>query len=216
MDQESQPASTSSTWLANLKSGDPRAWDVLVHQYRPMFLGVLARFGLSGPDAEDVVQEALYRVHVGLERFQRRRRGSFRSWLSKILQRTALGQLGKKSRADRFATNREGYIADAAATERGDIADILASQELDGIRLQLQQHVEQRVRDRMIERSWQAYKLFYGEKLPIKVIANRLGMSVLAVSQSHTRARKMFAQEFLAVLGETYPRLLGILREENE
>lgn len=216
MDEEARPASTSSTWLANLKSGDPRAWDVLVNQYRPMFLGIFARFGLSEHDAEEVVQEGLCRVYVGLARFQRRRRGSFRSWLSTILERTALGQLGKKSRADRFATNRGELLTDVAVHAAGDVADILASQELDEIRERLQHQVERRVRDRMTEQNWRAYELFYDANLPTKVIAERLNMRVLAVSQALSRARKVFAEEFLAVVREQFPQLLGILREENE
>jgi RNA polymerase sigma-70 factor (ECF subfamily) len=77
--------------VAQAQAGDRSATDALFHRYYPVVLRVVAlRMGEPLRDAldrEDLVQEALLQAFQGLERFEPRSEGSFRSWLATIVVR---------------------------------------------------------------------------------------------------------------------------------
>jgi RNA polymerase sigma-70 factor (ECF subfamily) len=78
-------AETSLTLLARLqREPDPEAWQRLVDIYAPLIGHWLARSALQTADHEDVVQNVLKIVVQKLPDFERRREGSFRTWLRVI------------------------------------------------------------------------------------------------------------------------------------
>lgn len=73
---------TSLTLLDRLqREPDPSAWERLVGIYAPLIGRWLARTPLQAADHEDLIQEVLGIVVRKLPEFQRRREGSFRTWL---------------------------------------------------------------------------------------------------------------------------------------
>lgn len=79
--------------LANARAGDRRAFDVLIGpHYRELHLHCYRMIG-SFDDAEDVVQDVLFRAWRGLSRFAGR--SSFRSWLYAIATNACLDALVK-------------------------------------------------------------------------------------------------------------------------
>ncbi len=64
---------------------DNESWARMVDLYTPLIRGWLRRHSMTGPDADDVVQEILSVVFRRLPGFQKNERtGSFRAWLRTI------------------------------------------------------------------------------------------------------------------------------------
>ena len=78
---------TSLSLLARARqSADSESWNRLVELYAPLIRGWLRSYGVSGADADDLVQEVLTVVSQELPKFNHNdRTGAFRSWLRKIL-----------------------------------------------------------------------------------------------------------------------------------
>src|SRR5947199_10644302 len=75
-------AETSLTLLDRLqRHPDPGSWQRLVDIYAPLIGRWLARSPLQSADHEDIIQEVLKIVVQKLPDFERRREGSFRTWL---------------------------------------------------------------------------------------------------------------------------------------
>jgi RNA polymerase sigma-70 factor (ECF subfamily) len=60
-------------------------WRRLDDLYRPLLRAWMARAGVAGSDADDLVQEILLVVFREVAGFERRRQGAFRAWLRTIL-----------------------------------------------------------------------------------------------------------------------------------
>jgi len=76
---------TSLTLLGRLKrESDSASWQRLVDIYTPLISRWLARSALQTVDNEDLVQEVLQIVVKKLPEFERKREGSFRTWLRVI------------------------------------------------------------------------------------------------------------------------------------
>ena len=63
---------------------NPGAWDAFVSLYGPLIYRWNIKAGLGSEDARDISQEVLIQVFKSVHTFQRRSKGSFRSWLSRI------------------------------------------------------------------------------------------------------------------------------------
>ncbi len=86
-----------------LKSGDDRAFRLLVDKHRPAMLGQCRRAQLSGDEAEDIVQDALLVAHEKIETFVEGR--SLLGWLLRITINRIL-QFKKKRDVDLAALHR--------------------------------------------------------------------------------------------------------------
>ncbi|MCR9200558.1 MAG: sigma-70 family RNA polymerase sigma factor [Planctomycetaceae bacterium] len=77
---------TSLSLLNRLRSADSDPWRRLVDLYTPLLRVWLQRYGLSGSDADDVVQEVLLAVSKDIGRFEHAGHpGAFRGWMKSIL-----------------------------------------------------------------------------------------------------------------------------------
>ena len=77
---------TSNTWLRSIQDAgaDSDCWNHLVKSYGPLVYDILTRNGLQEASADDVAQNVMVIAARKLPEFQRKRSGSFRSWLRKI------------------------------------------------------------------------------------------------------------------------------------
>ena len=60
---------------------DNEAWSILFDLYGTVIHGWLVWYGVQDCDASDLMQEIFRRIHLSISRFERRRDGSFRSWI---------------------------------------------------------------------------------------------------------------------------------------
>ncbi|MDN5214875.1 sigma-70 family RNA polymerase sigma factor [Fulvivirgaceae bacterium BMA12] len=85
--------------ITRAKSGDTRAFRILVERYQSMMFSVSCRF-LDKDEAEDIVQEAFIRLWKNLHKY---RPGiKLTTWLYRIVTNLCLDQLKSKHRRNRF------------------------------------------------------------------------------------------------------------------
>lgn len=78
---------TRRTLLSRAGKGDDEAWEQFVHAYtRPALAFLCGMFGLREPDALDLWQEVLLKLHKQSLRTYRAKAGRFRVWLMKVLR----------------------------------------------------------------------------------------------------------------------------------
>jgi RNA polymerase sigma-70 factor (ECF subfamily) len=70
------------------KSGDGRAFEILIEPHQQRILGVVRRFTRIREDAEDIVQQSFQKAFVHLHRFEGKSR--FSTWLTRIAINEAL------------------------------------------------------------------------------------------------------------------------------
>lgn len=81
---------------AGLKAKDPAAYEELVHQYRPKFLGKVLGICKNLQDAEDIVQEIFLKIVEHIDDFKGN--SALGTWLFMIALNTAREFLRKKKR----------------------------------------------------------------------------------------------------------------------
>jgi RNA polymerase sigma-70 factor (ECF subfamily) len=94
------PVPTSVSLLDRLKLARPDAsdWGRLQGIYLPLIRRWLARVPGLGDEADDLAQDVFLVVARELPRFERRREGSFRTWLRKMTVNKALSHWRRRRR----------------------------------------------------------------------------------------------------------------------
>src|SRR5947208_13087951 len=88
--------STDLVCVAKAREGDTAAFRVLVERHSRTLFCLAFRMTGNEQDAEDVVQEALLRVHRKIEKFDER--ASFRTWLYRIAVNCSLDVVRARKR----------------------------------------------------------------------------------------------------------------------
>jgi RNA polymerase sigma-70 factor, ECF subfamily len=102
-------AAADAMLVVAAKSGDGRAFEILVGRYQQRILAVAMRFTRLREDAEDVVQQSFQKAFVHLHKFEGK--SSFSTWLTSI----AINEAKMLLRKSRGA--REVSIDDAGTSE---------------------------------------------------------------------------------------------------
>jgi RNA polymerase sigma-70 factor (ECF subfamily) len=105
--------------LAQARTGNPRAFDLLLAPHRDRLWGVCLRVTGNAADAEDALQECLLAVWQNLARFRGEARLS--TWLYRIASNAAIGVVRRRRE---FATEIE-----ETADPRSGIAERVADQD---------------------------------------------------------------------------------------
>jgi RNA polymerase sigma-70 factor (ECF subfamily) len=105
------------------KEAAEKAFRELYDRYKDEVFAFLARLLRDDALAEDVLQEAFFRVYKSLDRFEPEK--SFRAWLYQIARHAALDAIRIRRKEERLADEKarrvEGAVADSAAeAERAD------------------------------------------------------------------------------------------------
>lgn len=82
-----------ATLIRTAKSGDGRAFEVLVARHQQKLLNIARRFSRIREDAEDIVQQSFQKAFVHLHKFEGK--SSFSTWLTRIAINEALMLLRK-------------------------------------------------------------------------------------------------------------------------
>ena len=113
--------------LAAARKGDHLAFGELCRRYQPRILNIAQRVTRNREDAEDAVQNSLFRAFVRLESFDGR--SSFFTWLTRITINSSLMILRKRKRSAEIVTyhEAEGLRVEALRDFRDDSPDPEAS-----------------------------------------------------------------------------------------
>jgi RNA polymerase sigma-70 factor (ECF subfamily) len=186
--------STSPTLLAKIQRRDPEGWKRLCAAYTPLVRWWCHRRGLSGSDAEDLVQDVLLTVHRKVDEFVRGpQRGSFRAWLREITrfkitehlrqrQRQPVGEGGSE------VLGRLAQVPDSAGEDEETEGAILLRAALDVIRGTVE------------PRTWEAATRYLIGHESSADVARALGMTPNAVHIACARIRKKVREEFPELL----------------
>jgi RNA polymerase sigma-70 factor (ECF subfamily) len=188
-----QSGVTSFSLLDRARAHDETAWQRLVELYAPLVARWCRRRGLADADAADVWQEVLVAVAGGLGSFERRKEGSFRSWLWTIT-RTKIIDLERKrevAQAEGGTTALQRLVQvvapiSPAPSDEDDSADrdVLYRRALDLIRRDFE------------EPTWQAFWRVVIEGREPADVAAELALTRNAVYLAKARILKRLRDEF--------------------
>ena len=103
--------------LGRLRAGDERAFAGLVERYHATMLAVARTYVRTRASAEEVVQEAWLGVLNGLDRFEGR--SSLKTWIMRILVKTAMTRGAREARSVPFSSLAGGEPAVSPERFRG-------------------------------------------------------------------------------------------------
>jgi RNA polymerase sigma-70 factor (ECF subfamily) len=170
---------------------DQLAWEEFVDQYGPMIYRWCRRWGLQDADAKDVTQQVLLTLPAKMARFQYNPDGSFRAWLH-TLAHHAWHDFHSRTRRP-IISSGSGQAADPLrlATARDDLVRRL-EEEFD---LELLDEAVDRVRRRVTEPTWEAFRLTAWNAVPAVEVARQLDKKVATVYVARSKVQRMLQDE---------------------
>ena len=184
--------STSLTLLARLRAGEQQAWQRLVQLYGPFIHFWCTQFGVYGADAEDVLQEVLQAVAVGLPNFHKAQTGdTFRGWLRGITRNKLLDHRRRKVRQPPAPGGTEALI------HLGQVSDPMPDETEDPQEqvTMLYHRALALVRVEFEERTWNAFWRAAVDGHPVEIIAIELGVSSAAIRKAKSRVLRRLREE---------------------
>jgi RNA polymerase sigma-70 factor (ECF subfamily) len=187
---------TSLTLLERARANDSAAWERLLQLYRPLVLHWCLRSGVSGPDAEDVVQEVFGAVVSGLGRFRREQASdTFRGWLRGITRNKLLHH-HERRRAQPIAqggteANRRFQEHPTPTLDDSDSPDEERA---------LYRRALELLRNEFEPIHWQAFWRTAVDGLNASAVAAELGIKSAAVRQAKSRVLRRLREEMGDVL----------------
>ncbi|MFN7874715.1 MAG: RNA polymerase sigma factor [Pirellula sp.] len=173
---------TRSSLISGLKTLSSDRWTSFILVYSPLLKFWIQRKGVSGPAVEDVLQECLQSICVGIGSFQRdAAKGKFRGWLRTIVERRV---------ADHF---RDKPLELTASTQvlvnipTPDQKDPTAIEEEMRLLQEIRIRALQLVRQSTTEKTWQMFWLSTVEQVPTADIAQQFGVTTAAVRVAKKR-----------------------------
>jgi RNA polymerase sigma-70 factor (ECF subfamily) len=176
---------------------DQHAWGEFLTRYGPRIEAWCRRWGLQEADAQDVTQMVLLRLSVKLREFVYDPSRSFRAWL-KTLTQHAWSDLA-------LQRQRAGPGAESDALQSLPARDDLMQQLEEAFDLELLEVATARVRQRVIDSTWEAFQLTAVEGLSGAEAAARLGLQVAAVFKAKSNVRKLLQEEIHRLEGIAPP-----------
>ena len=190
---------TRESLLLRLKDwGDQDSWRTFFDTYWKLIYAVALKSGLSEAEAQDVVQETVLSVAKKIPDFRYdRRSGSFKGWLLQLTRWRILGQLRKRGKLVN--------ALDSFPETAGETDFITRMPDPDGNRVERiweeewQKHIMEaaieKVKLRCNAREYQIFDLYVLNKLPVRKVAETLGVSVTHVYVAKHRVGSLLKQE---------------------
>jgi RNA polymerase sigma-70 factor (ECF subfamily) len=170
---------------------DHHTWVEFVRRYGPLILRWCRRWKLQEADAQDVTQTVLIRLAERLRTFEYDPAKSFRAYVRTLTHYVWCDFLE--------ARNRPGAgTGDSAVLER--LEQVAAREDLvtrlaEEFDQELLEAASSRVRLRLEEKTWEAFRLTAVEGLSGAEAASRLGMTVPAVFKARCKVQKLLQEE---------------------
>ena len=134
MSPTAEPADESAL-LAELRAGNPTAFDKLVRTYSPRLFAVARRFMQNDHDASDVLQDAFLSAFRAIDRFEGQSRLS--TWLHRIVVNAALMKIRARQRRPETPIEEflpkfleDGHHVEQPAEWRSSAEGVLESQQV--------------------------------------------------------------------------------------
>ena len=178
---------------------DQHAWDEFVARYGPKILAWCRRWDLQEADAQDVTQTVLLRLSLKLREFVYDPGRSFRAWLKTLTQHAWSDLALQRRRAGSDAAPNEDRLQSLPAR------DDLTRELEEAFDLELLELASSRVRQRVADSTWEAFRLTALEGRSGAEAAVLLGMQVAAVFKAKSNVRKLLQEEIQRLEGVTPP-----------
>ena len=191
-----RPNATSLSLLQRAAGRDEAAWSRLAGLYRPVVAHWCRAGGTPPADIDDVAQEVLLAVALGLPRFRRERDGGFRAWVRgiarhKILDRARRAR-GPAAEGGSDAHHRVQELPDPAGGPGDDEA---------GEEAWLYRRALELVRAEFAEKTWRAFWRVAVDDRPTDAVAAELGMTAVAVRIAKSRVLARLREEAGDLIG---------------
>ena len=179
------PTTRASLLLRLCDSDDHEAWVEFVNLYEPVIYRSLLQRGLQDADARDVMQELLLAVSRSIDRWEpKKQRGSFRSWLRRVIRNLTVNWLKQRGRRAMPAGGDELQ----ALLEAQPAADDPDTMEFDReLQRALYQRASSQVQTEVQQATWEAFWETAVVGTSAIDAAKKLGMSVAAVRVAKCR-----------------------------
>lgn len=190
-DHDAAQQLTPASLLFRLRStpDDRSSWEEFVTRYLPLLKSWGRHWGLQEADAEDVAQAVLVRLTVKLRQFHYDPESSFRGWLRAVARHAWLDYVSDLRRQSLEPGDPHLVIE---GWEAGEDLEQRLSELFD---LELLEEASGRVRQRIGEKTWEAFRrtALLGE--PTRDVAAALGVPVANVFKAKSNVRKMIQEE---------------------
>ena len=179
-----EPAQTRPSLLLRIRNaGDNQAWSQFAEVYAPLIFGFARRRGLQAHDAADLTQEVLAVVARSIRNLEYDpQRGSFRGWLYTVFHRKFLNFVAAQRRQP-LGSGDTGILnllhEQPAPKETEDWERSHEERRFAWASGQVRQKVE--------ERTWQAFYQTAVEGKATKSVADELAMTVACVRLAKSR-----------------------------
>jgi RNA polymerase sigma-70 factor (ECF subfamily) len=189
----SPPPSTSPTLLGRLRHdpADQAAWNDFVDRYGRTIYRWCRTWGLQEADAEDVTQNVLLELARQMHAFVYDAKGSFRGWLKTVAYRAWCDFLDGRKRS----TTGSGDSAVFRLLDSVEARDELIRQMDDEYDRELLEQAMGRVRLRVQEHTWDAFRMTALDGQSGAEVAQQLQMNIGAVYVARSKVQKMIQEE---------------------
>jgi RNA polymerase sigma-70 factor (ECF subfamily) len=183
---------TRTSLLLRLRQAPPdqEAWAEFVDRYGRQIHAWCRRWGLQEADAQDVTQTVLLQLASKLQTFAYDPAQRFRAWLKTLTQHAWCDFLA----ACRPAVKGSGDSGLQQLLDTTQARDELAQRLQEAFDQELLELASARVRARVEERTWEAYRLTAQEGLSGAQTAARLGMQVGTVYKAKSKVHAMLQE----------------------
>jgi RNA polymerase sigma-70 factor, ECF subfamily len=181
---------TDEALVSAAKSGNQRAFEVLVERHQQRMLGFARRYTGVREDAEDVVQQTFQKAFIHLNKFQGK--SSFSTWLTRIAINESL-MLLRHGRALR-EVSVDDYIEAEGKTACLEISDSSPDPEASYLRRERAQILSETLGN-LRPGMRTAIELRELAELSTEETARRMGVSVAAVKARLFHARKKLQEK---------------------
>jgi RNA polymerase sigma-70 factor (ECF subfamily) len=186
-----EPEDTSVTLLGKLRQqpADPAAWDELVRRYRPRIFAFCLAFPLQAADAEDVTQTVLLKLLASLRTYAYDPAQSFRAWLRTVTRNALIDSLAERRH------HGSGDSAVVSLLESVQAREALARQVEEEFDQELLEEALRRVRPRVSEQRWEAFRLTALEGMSGAEAGAQLSMLVATVYTAKSKVQQLVREE---------------------
>jgi RNA polymerase sigma-70 factor (ECF subfamily) len=197
--QRADSLATRASLLERLKDlEDQDSWEQFYTTYRKLIFAFAIKHGLSGTEAEEVVQETVITVARNLPEFRYDpERCSFKTWLFNLTLWRIQDQL-RKRHPDDVSMHRKLEQADRTSTvERvpGPESERLNALWEQEWKQDLFERALQHVKARVEEKQFQVFDLYVLQKWPARKVARSLGVSLPRVYVTKHRLYRLLSKE---------------------
>jgi RNA polymerase sigma-70 factor (ECF subfamily) len=194
---------TRISLLVRLRSdpGDQSAWGAFVARYGPQIHAWCRGRDLQEADAEDVTQMVLLKVLRVLPQFEYDPKRSFRGWLRVLTRNAHNDLLSDQARLGAGPSNERV----ASLLQSVEAWEDLASRLETLYDLELLEIAMERVRERVADHTWEAFRLTALEHVPAPDAAAQLGLGVGVVYRARSVVQGMLREEVRTLDPEAPP-----------